>query len=332
MSLGNIIIILLAVSGLAVAVAAVFSWIFAQQWCRPKRTIRLETLGDYGLFFENVGFMSKGVRLSGCFAPAYSRNPRRPTIILVHGWSNDSVDMLPLAYRLIQEDFSVFLFDVRGHGVSGQDGNVTLLTFAQDIRAAVDYLQTRDDVDMNSLGLIGHSVGGSGAIVAASEDERIRAVVAASAFADPEALLRDFMVRSHIPSWPFPWLVRRFIEHRLGRSFESIAPRNRIGRITVPLMLIHGESDNFIPQSNLEILYGRANRVSTQRLIIGDRGHSDVVLDPGCFQSVVEFLHDSLLPEDDRRQAGSPIDSYLVKDESQIAAVSNRCENRRAAL
>src|SRR3546814_12493373 len=51
----------------------------------------------------------------------------------------------------------------------------------QDIRAAVDLLTARDDVDPDRIGVVGLSMGGEEAIGAAGDDARIRAVVAEGA-------------------------------------------------------------------------------------------------------------------------------------------------------
>ena len=56
------------------------------------------------------------------------------------------------------------------------------------------------------------------------------------------------------------------------------------------LLLIHGDSDRFISPSSMEILYARAPRERTERLLISDRGHSDIVRDFRCGQEIVAFF------------------------------------------
>lgn len=169
-----------------------------------------------------------------------------------------------------------------------------LSKFAEDLIAAIDYLEGRPEVDMTRLGVVGHSMGGSGTILTASSEPRIRALVSSSAFADPVALTRDVMRARHIPRWPFLWLVCRFIERWLGTTMADIAPQNRIGQITVPVLLIHGDSDQFIPPSNMEALFARAHQEHTQSWLVPGRRHSDVILDPGYSPRVIEFLRKHL--------------------------------------
>jgi len=280
--------------GAIVAFTVGFSWLFARHWCKPKRRSPTETPTNYNLPFESITFPSVGVPLQGWFIPADSHSAPSPTIILAHGWSRNAAQMLPLARLLHDAGFSILLYDARGHGASGNDGPITLSKFAEDLMSAVEYLEGRPEVDMTRLGVVGHSMGGSGAVVAASIEPRIRALVSSSAFADPIALTRDFMRARHIPRWPFLWFVGRFIERWLETTMADITPQNRISQITVPVLLIHGDSDRFIPPSNMKALYARAHQEHVQSWLVPGRRHSDVILDPGYGPRVIEFLRKHL--------------------------------------
>jgi pimeloyl-ACP methyl ester carboxylesterase len=214
--------------------------------------------------------------------------------------------MLPLASLLHEAGAAVLLYDTRGHGASGKDGPITIRKFAEDILAGIGYLGTRSDADPKRLGVLGRSIGGGGAILAASSEPRIRAVVSCSAFADPEELTRDYLNHMHFASRPLQWLVCRFIERWLGARMADMAPKNRIGRISAPLMLIHGDSDGFIAPSSLEVLCAEAPRGSTRRLSIPGRGHSDVMKDGTCLREIAEFFreHLALPPRPVARGAG----------------------------
>lgn len=286
----NTLVILLLVVGVLSALVLGFSWAFARLYCRPKRRPPAKTPAHYDLPFEAVTFHSHGVPLRGWFIPSKGNPAPPPTVILAHSWSYNAGQMLPLARALHLAGFAVLLYNARGHGDSGKDGPITILKFAEDLIAAVDYLMGRSDVDAARLGAVGHSLGASAAIVAASTEPRLRAVVSSAAFADPETLTADFLRALHVPRWPFLWLICRFIERWLGARMREVAPRNRIGQIHAPLLLIHGESDRFIPSSNMSILSERARREQVENWLVAGRGHSDVIRHPDFDSRVVGFL------------------------------------------
>jgi pimeloyl-ACP methyl ester carboxylesterase len=294
MSLTGYLVIAALGAWAIVALTVGFSWLFARHYCRPRRCLPMKTPADYDLPYTPVTFTSQGIPLRGWFISANDSLVPQPTIILAHGWSTNATQMLPVARLLHDAGFGVLLYDVRGHGASGDDGPMTLLKFAEDLIAAADYLDGRPEVDMTRLGVVGHSMGGASAIVAASMESRIRVLVSSSAFADPVALTQDVMRARHIPRWPFLWLVCRTIECWLGTTIADIAPQNRIGQVTVPALLIHGKSDQFIPPSNMEALYAQAHQGRTQSWLVPGRRHSDVILDPDYGPWVIEFLLEHL--------------------------------------
>ena len=78
---------------------------------------------------------------------------------------------------LARHGYGVLLFDRRGEGRSDGEPNIFGWGGDEDIKAAVRYLQTRDDVDPKRIGGIGLSVGGELMLEAAAETQDLRAVV-----------------------------------------------------------------------------------------------------------------------------------------------------------
>lgn len=313
-SLGGIIV--------AVAFGAAFSWIFAKKWCQPRRIIPTSSQNNFKLPYEAIRFQSRGVVLYGWFISAAQGMGRRPAVVLVHGWSCNAASMLPVASLLHKANFHVLLYDARGHGLSGQDGPITVLKLAEDVTAAIDYLETRRDVDSLRLGVVGHSVGGAAAILAAVTEQRIKAVVSSSAPADLEAFIRRSMKKKYTVSWLFPWLFIRFIERWLKISVKSCSPKRRVHELQVPLLLLHGDSDQFIHPFNLDAIYVRGNPEFTRRRLIRDRGHSDIMLDPVYEQCVLSFLRKSLASPE--RVSDSPLlrSSKTMKTEALLIATT----------
>jgi pimeloyl-ACP methyl ester carboxylesterase len=277
----------------AAALVVGLSWLIARLWCAPARRTPSRTPHDFGLASEPLSFPSGNVAVRGWFIGA-AAGPRAGTIVLAHGWSGNASDMLPAARALHDAGFAVALYDARGHGSSGSDGPITILKFAEDIRACMDHLGGRPDVDPARIGLLGHSLGGAGAILAAAADPRFRAVVSCSAFTDPRTITADLLRRFHVPKWPFLALVCRFIEGWLGTTMEEAAPQRWIGRIKAPLLLLHGEQDRFIPPAHLRALHAEADRDRTRMRTLPGRRHADVTTDPACGAEIVAFFRDNL--------------------------------------
>lgn len=287
--------------GTAVAVIATlamtsvgFSWFFVRTWGRPKQRITPDTPEDHGLRSEPVTFPSDSGELTGWFIG--QDDPHASAVVVSHGWGSDGARMLPLAAMLHDNGHAVLLYDARRHGANTSQDPATLLSFAEDVSAAINYLSHRPDVDPNHLGIVGHSMGGSAAIVAASRNPKIRVVVAGSAFAHPVSLTRRVLRHLHIPRWPFLWLIRFFIERHLGTTMSDIAPQNRIADISVPVLLVHGAQDGVVPLSDMDLLYEAANHDHVRRLVLPERGHRDVLKDAEFARHALQFLNETLTP------------------------------------
>ena len=82
---------------------------------------------------------------------------------------------------LARHGYGVLLFDRRGEGRSDGDPNSWGWGGDRDVKAAIDWLQRRPDVDPDRIGGIGLSVGGEMMIETAAETDELKAVVSEGA-------------------------------------------------------------------------------------------------------------------------------------------------------
>lgn len=109
-----------------------------------------------------------------------------PTVVLITGSGANDRDetiwghkvFLVLADHLTREGIAVLRVDDRGVGGStGDFGSASISDFADDAVAAVDYLMGREEIDPERIGLIGHSLGGDIAPLAANRSPDVGFVV-----------------------------------------------------------------------------------------------------------------------------------------------------------
>ncbi|MFV8754063.1 alpha/beta hydrolase family protein [Nannocystaceae bacterium ST9] len=110
-----------------------------------------------------------------------------PAVVLITGSGQQDRDetifghkpFAVLADYLSRRGIAVLRYDDRGFGEStGDYGKATMVDFAGDAWAAVEFLRTRPEIDRKRIGLIGHSEGGVvGPAVAAAHAKDIAFVV-----------------------------------------------------------------------------------------------------------------------------------------------------------
>ena len=136
---------------------------------------------------EEVSYENKGagVTLAGTFTKPYGGGPF-PALLLITGSGPQNRDeelfghrpFLVIADYLTKRGIAVLRVDDRGTArSSGVFGTATTKDFADDVRAGVDYLKSRSDVNSKKIGLLGHSEGGIIAPMVASTSGDVAFVV-----------------------------------------------------------------------------------------------------------------------------------------------------------
>lgn len=242
------------------------------------------------LAYEDLRIPSMGVELPAWWIPARDGRPG-PAILLVHGWESARDRTLPNAQILNTLGYHVLTLDVRGHGENPpEELPLTAGEFGADALAGVRELLQRPGV--TSVGILGHSMGAIGALLAAAAEPRVAGVVAASAPADPYRLTRQTFRLARLPfpgplAYPLAWLTTHVFLQPRGHTVRSVSATHAISTYRGPVLLIHGDEDRAVPIEHL----GRLER-SARRARKSDPAAADVevlVLRGGQHSWLYEF-------------------------------------------
>jgi pimeloyl-ACP methyl ester carboxylesterase len=269
----------------ALTVAPIAAWRFAQAYRAragyPHRHPPEHDPSSLGLAFEETTVPSAGVDLPAWWIPARDGAPG-PAVLLIHGWESARDRTLPNAVVLHAIGLHVLTIDVRGHGANPpEELPLTAGEFGADALAAARYLLERRDV--TAIAILGHSMGGIGALLAAAAEPRVGAVVAASTPADPYRLTRQTFRLARLPlpgpfAYPLAWLTTHvFLEPR-GHTVRSVSAARAIEAYRGPVLLIHGDADRVVPIGHLDRLPRAASRTRDEG---ADAGPLEVLVIPG---------------------------------------------------
>jgi uncharacterized protein len=132
---------------------------------------------------SDVTIPANGFSIAGTLTkPPILGRLRHPTVVLVGGAGaidrDSTVAGIPIlsqmAAALAQEGFLVLRYDKRAVGQSGgRSETVTQNDYADDLIGIVKWLGKRDDVDPRRIAVVGHSEGGTIAMLAAEREKKI---------------------------------------------------------------------------------------------------------------------------------------------------------------
>jgi len=193
----------------------------------PSATIE-STPRQSDLEFEDIFFKTRdGVRLNGWFVPHPNA---RSTLIWFHGNAGNighRVENIKLLHDLVE--VNIFIFDYRGYGRS--DGRPSEEGTYLDGEAALDLIRKKIGTDAEKkIVLFGRSLG---AAIAAEMATR---------FASQGLILESpFISIAEMARVVFPLLpIGPFLQ-----TYYDV--RDKITRIKVPLLVLHGERDEIVP-------------------------------------------------------------------------------------
>jgi pimeloyl-ACP methyl ester carboxylesterase len=278
--------LLLGGAGAASLLTAFATDRLAQTLLRP-RVRPLERVPDpTGPRIREIEFPSTGeVTLRGWLLGESSAEGGMPPVILTHGWTGNSGELLSLGEELARTKTLVLVYDVRGHGRSDPAPAVTARHFRDDLLAAVEAVR-RASGGRNPL-LVGHSMGGAASVLAAVSGATVAGVLAMAAPADLLEVTAGYLTDRGLPG---PLIVRLCLPSwrvRAGESLSRLNPQERVGELRVPLVVIHGSEDGRVPLEHAR----RLAELGGGRLrIVQGGGHSDLVRDPEVLGEILLLL------------------------------------------
>ena len=241
----------------------------------------------------DVTVPAHGFRLSGTLTlPTQAAGRlRHPTVILVPGARavdrDETMGGVPiyqqLAGALAERGFLVVRYDRRGFGQSGgRVESATLEDSAEDVRSVYRWLKKRSDVDQRRISVLGHSEGGTVALIAASREEDITSLILVSTpgIRGSDAILEQqtqqltlmnaseaertskielqkriqLAVISGVGWESLPADVRRQADTPWFRSLLVFDPAAVMPKVKQPILIVQGSLDTQVPPHHAERL------------------------------------------------------------------------------
>jgi len=253
-----------------------------------SRTEQFSVPGD-----EPVKVLSNGATLAGTLTkPAQATSPTLPAIVLVPGSGpvdrDGFVAGIPvygqMARAFVEAGYLVIRYDKRGVGQSGgRLESTTISDLADDVVAVVEFLKDRKDVDRKRIAVVGHSEGAWVALLAASRDKDIAALVMAAGPASSGADLVLWQQEQALAAMPnlsaqekadrvamqvrihaallenkgwegVPAPVRKQADTPWFQSLLAFDPAKVMKNTRQPILILHGELDRQVPVAHADQL------------------------------------------------------------------------------
>ena len=234
------------------------------------------------------------LKLHGLWIPA---EDAKGTVILAHGYK--STMLVDFSYVL---DFyhalgmNLLIPDQRSHGKS-QGKYITFgVKESDDMLGWLSYHNEKfGDCPVMLSGL---SMGASTMLYLADSDlpKNVKGIIADCGFTSPKAILSHvFTSVTHLPGAPVIWATNLFTKVFAGFGLSDKDTRKSLANSKVPVLMVHGKKDDFVPCSMTE--EGYAACVSDKQMLLvegAEHGVSFLFDSDGYTNMLIEFFEKNL--------------------------------------
>lgn len=241
--------------------------------------------------FETVSF--DGLKLSA----RYYDNKSDKTILLFHGYRSSAKHDFSCAVKMYFENgFNILLVDQRSHGKS--EGK--LITFgvkeSRDVVTWTEYINAK--FSPKEIVISGISMGATTVMLSLKYDlpSNVKCVVADCGFTSPVDIIKLVAKRNFKINASFFIPILDFMCKLFGKfSIQNVSTIDAVKNSKIPVLLIHGKSDDFVPCEMSEQTHN-ASKNNTKIVLVEGAGHGiSFLVDPKLvISSLGSFFEENL--------------------------------------
>ncbi len=206
-------------------------------------------------------------------------NPDAPVLLYLHGARWDVTGSAPRVRRMAAQGFSVLAIDYRGFGKSsGADELPSEASAYEDAKVAWDWVAREHPAQRRYI--FGHSLGSAIAVELASQVDDASGLIVEGSFTSIPAVFE---------SMRWGWLP---LTGLITQRFDAAS---RIGKVRVPVLVVHGSDDSLIPSRLGRALYEQAPAPKRFVLVEGGSHHNANALGQAQYAQALRELFGAAL-------------------------------------
>ena len=212
--------------------------------------------------------------------------------IIVHGYGEEGKLTSRKALCFYTMGYNILVPDLRGSGKSQGDYIGMGWNDRLDIISWIDTITSYDS--KSEIVLYGTSMGGSTVLMASGENlpSNVKAIISDCAYTSVYDIF-DYEITNYLSTSSFHIITFTNIatELRAGYSLKNTSAINAVKKSKIPILYIHGDSDNFVPISMMNELYNSTSSKKKKVAIKGgEHANSDLAQPHLYWSSISKYL------------------------------------------
>jgi len=212
--------------------------------------------------------------------------------IVLHGYRASTDSVLTIGEHFSEKGYNVLIPSMRGCGESDGDyigmGWLDKADLEQWINLIIDENNNAEVI------LHGSSMGAATVLMASGDDllSNVKAIIADSGYTSVwDIFVSEAKARFNLPSFPVLNMFQIVAKFEAGYDIKEASSLEQVKKSKTPILYIHGDSDDFVPEYMCEELYDATN-CEKDKLIISGAGHTESKYrEPDTYYSkIFEFI------------------------------------------
>lgn len=218
----------------------------------------------YKVYFDSVN----GERVPGLLSTPKGKE-NVPCAVFLHGYGGSKEDIIEAAGPVAAEGYALMAIDAEYHGERREEGKALyspdmnqsrngMIQTIIDLRRAVDYLETRPEIDTEKIGYVGGSMGGILGAIFIGVEPRVKVAALLVAGGNMSLMIRESQhhtmpsIREHLETQGISY-------EELQEFLDPVDPINLIANFSPRPVVFHlGRYDRIVPTEAGEQLYRMA--------------------------------------------------------------------------
>ena len=196
-------------------------------------------------------------------------------VIILHGYHSNPDSVISIGKHFAEKGYNVLIPSMRASNES--DGEYIGMGWLDkdDLKCWINLIieQNKDA----QIVLHGSSMGAATVLMASGDElpSNVKAIIEDSGYTSVwDIFASEAKARFNLPSFPILNMFEVVANMRAKYDIREASALEQVKKATIPILFIHGESDDFVPEYMCEELY-KVTKSKKDKLIINGAGHTE---------------------------------------------------------
>ena len=233
----------------------------AEQWIETINSEKVEVTAKDGIILKGTEYIKD--------------EQSNDWAIILHGYRSSPDSVISIGRHFSEEGYNVLIPYMRATGESEGEYIGMGWLDKDDLQCWINKIIEQNN--NANIVLHGSSMGAATVLMASGDDlpSNVKAIIEDSGYTSVwDIFASEAKVRFGLPEFPVLNMFKIVANFRAKYDIKKASALEQVKKANIPILFIHGDSDDFVPEYMCEQLYNVAN-CKKEKLIIQGAGHTE---------------------------------------------------------